>query len=76
MLFEGVYAARPELSDLVDARILLRVAEATRIARLIEREGALGPWERQWHEAEEWYFEHVAKREIFDLVLDEASAAA
>ena len=71
MLFEGVYRARPELSDLVDLRILLRVSEPTRVARLLEREGSIGAWERQWHEAEEWYFTHVVPAHGFDLILDE-----
>ena len=31
----------------------------------------IGAWERQWHEAEEWYFTHVVPSHIFDLILDE-----
>lgn len=54
VIIEGVYSARPELGDLVDYRVLLRVSEATRVARLLAREGSIGAWERQWHEAEEW----------------------
>jgi len=71
VIFEGVYTARPELADLVDLKLLLRVSEATRIARLLAREGQIGAWERQWHEAEEWYFEHEAEVSLFDVVLDE-----
>ena len=70
ILLEGVYAARPELRDLVDLSILVRVPDDLRLARLIEREGEIGPWEAQWHEAEEWYFAVQAPGEAFDLVLD------
>jgi len=76
VLFEGVYTARPELTDLVDLRLLLRVSEATRVARLLAREGGIGAWERQWHEAEEWYFTHVVPSHVFDLILGEAPKAA
>jgi uridine kinase len=71
VLFEGVYTARPELSDLVDLRVLLEVAPATRLARLLAREGSIGPWERQWHEAEDWYFAQVAPPHAFDVIVSE-----
>lgn len=74
VLFEGVYTARPELSELVDLRLLLQVSEATRIARLLAREGSIGAWERQWHEAEEWYFTRVMPPPGFDAILGEALA--
>lgn len=70
ILLEGVYAARPELAACVDLRVLIRVTEATRIARLTAREGSIGPWERQWHEAETWYFAELAPEGTFDLVID------
>lgn len=70
ILLEGVYAARPELRDLLDLTILAAVPDAVRNARLIAREGEIGPWEVQWHEAEDWYFAHAAPPEVFDLVLD------
>lgn len=70
ILLEGVYAARQELRDLVDLSLLVRVPDTVRIARLIEREGEIGPWETQWHEAEEWYFANAAPPSAFDLVLD------
>jgi uridine kinase len=70
VILEGVYAARPELADLVDLRVLLRVSDEVRLARLLAREGALGPWERQWHEAEEWYFAHAAPSAWFDVLVE------
>jgi uridine kinase len=69
VLFEGVYTARPELADLVDLRLLLRVSDATRVARLRTREGSIGAWEHQWHEAEEWYFTHVVPPHGFDAIV-------
>jgi uridine kinase len=72
VIFDGVYSARPELADLVDVRVLLRVPDAVRMARLLLREGALGPWERQWQAAEDWYFQNVARPEYFDVVIDPA----
>jgi uridine kinase len=71
VLFEGVYSARPELRDCVDLTVLLSVSEDTRIARLLAREGSIGAWERQWHEAEEWYFLHAAPASEFDVIVRE-----
>lgn len=70
VILEGAYSARPELADLLDLRVLLRVPDSVRLARLLEREGEIGPWETQWHEAEEWYFAHAALAQGFDLVID------
>jgi len=71
VIVDGVYAARPELRDLVDLRVLVRVCDETRLARLSAREGGIGPWERQWHEAEAWYFEHQAPPSWFEVIVDE-----
>lgn len=70
VILEGVYSGRPELGDLLDLRILLCVPDDVRLARLLAREGEIGPWERQWHEAEDWYFGQVATPQMFDLVID------
>ncbi len=70
VILEGTYSARPELADLTDLRLLLRVPDAVRLVRLLAREGEIGPWETQWHEAEDWYFAHAAPADQFDLVLD------
>lgn len=69
VILEGVYAARPELADLLDLRVMLIVSDATREARLVAREGSIGPWERQWHEAEDWYFGNAAPLSGFDVVV-------
>lgn len=69
VILEGTYAARPELRDLLDLRVLLLVSDEARRVRLLEREGSLGPWELQWHRAEEWYFGHLAHPDSFDVIL-------
>lgn len=75
VLFEGVYSARPELLDLVDLRLLLQVSNPTRLARLLAREGRISAWERQWHEAEDWYFTHSVPPHVFDAILGEPENA-
>jgi uridine kinase len=70
VILEGAYSARPELRDLLDLTILATVPAEVREARLRAREGEIGPWERQWHEAEDWYFAVAAPVTGFDLVLD------
>lgn len=69
VILEGVYAARPELADLFDLRVAVVVPDDMRLARLAAREGTIGPWERQWHEAEEFYFREIMPTEMFDIVL-------
>jgi len=69
VILEGVYAARPELADLLDLRVLLVTPDEVRLARLTAREGTIGPWERQWHEAEEFYFGSVMPRASFEVVV-------
>jgi uridine kinase len=68
VILEGVYAARPELADLIDLAVLVRVDEGVRAARFDAREGAIGPWERQWHAAEDYYFEFVRPLKSFDIM--------
>jgi uridine kinase len=70
VILEGVYSARPELADLLDLRVLLRIPDDVRMARLLEREQALTAWELQWHEAEEWYFANVAPPQGFDIIVE------
>lgn len=69
ILLEGTYSARPELADLLGLRILVTVSDAEREARLLAREGSIGPWERQWHEAEEHYFRTVMPAAHFDIIV-------
>lgn len=69
ILLEGTYSARPELADLLGLSILVTVSDARREARLLSREGCIGPWERQWHEAEEHYFRTVMPAARFDIIV-------
>ena len=39
--------------------------------RVLEREASIGAWERQWHEAEDWYFAHAAPPHTFDAIVRE-----
>ncbi len=73
VILEGVYAARPELADLIDLRVLLVVADEARTARLLAREGVIGPWERQWHEAEAYYFQNLMPSAAFDVIAEIAT---
>jgi uridine kinase len=70
VILEGVYSARPELADLLDLRLLLRVPDDVRVARLLAREQGLTAWELQWHEAEGWYFANRAPPAGFDLIVE------
>lgn len=75
VILEGVYAARPELACLLDLTVLVTIEDATRLARLLAREGHIGPWERQWHEAELHYFDHVMPPAAFDVIVDGGASA-
>ena len=70
IILEGVYSNHTDLRLWIDFSILLRVPQLERERRLLAREGEITAWERQWHRAEDWYFEHLARPECFDLVLD------
>lgn len=68
IVVEGVYSCHPDIADLLGVKIKLQIPDDLRERRLIEREGSIGPWERQWHEAEEWYFSRLAIDLHFDLI--------
>lgn len=70
IIVEGVYGCHPDLMDILDIKVLLRIPDALREQRLVTREGSIGPWERQWHEAEDWYFSHLAVDATFDPILN------
>lgn len=68
VILEGAYAARAELADLIDLRVRLAVTDEARMARFLAREDTIGSWERQWHEAEDFYFRTVMPPEVFDVI--------
>ncbi len=77
LLVEGVYSGRPELSELVDVSVLLRVDENDRLRRLRHREGEAfdAVWHQRWSSAEDYYFDKLATPDRYDLVLSEPFCA-
>lgn len=72
MILEGEYSARPELSDLLDLRVLLHTPPHIRRRQLLEREGEdfRADWEARWSRAEDHYFGMTMPAGNFDVVLD------
>lgn len=73
IILEGVYSARPELADLLDLRVLIDIEDTQRLARLHRCAGEPGPWERQWHAAENDYFDAIMPVERFDILFRAAT---
>lgn len=69
-ILEGVYACHPDFHDLLDLKALTCANRTLRDERLLAREGVIGQWERQWHEAEDWYFEALMPDGHFDVRVD------
>ncbi|MDO1559542.1 hypothetical protein Q0812_08895 [Brevundimonas sp. 2R-24] len=70
IIVEGVYSCHPDLHHVLDAKVLATAASDIRDSRLQAREGEIGPWERQWHAAEDWYFSAMMTEASFDWVID------
>jgi uridine kinase len=70
VVLDGVYSTRPELADLIDVAVLVRLPDAIRRKRLKRREGKsfLERWHTVWDEAEDYYFTHVRPPSSFDIV--------
>ena len=75
IVVEGVFAAAPELSDLVDRSVLVRTPEPERLGRLRLR---VTPeeWDDDWLAAERAYFTAVRPPRSFDLVVAGTAGAA
>jgi uridine kinase len=71
VLVDGVYSARPELSDLIDLAVLVEADDNTRRKRLIIREGQdfMQRWHALWDSAEEYYFTSICPRSSFAIVV-------
>ena len=69
LILEGVYSARPELRDIIDVTILVRLSETERMNRLVAREKVISRWEKQWHRAEDWYFSTLVSESDFDYLV-------
>lgn len=68
VVLEGVYAARPELADLVTASVLVTLTADTRAARLASRGDDAG-WAALRERGERHYFSRVVTPADVDLVL-------
>jgi molybdenum cofactor guanylyltransferase len=69
IIVDGVYAARPELADLVDLAVYLGVDPRTRASRYAARNND-PDWARFWERGEVHYFAHLRPPASFDLQLD------
>jgi uridine kinase len=74
IILDGVYSARPELSDLINLSVLVHLDDNVRRARLRKREGAdfVSEWHPVWDEAEDYYFLEVRPPAPFDLIFERA----
>ena len=70
VIVEGVYAARPELADLIDLAVYLGVDPQVRAQRYTEREDD-PDWQRFWERGETHYFNVVRPPASFDIQLDD-----
>jgi len=71
IIVDGVYAARPELADLVDVSVYLGVDQQTRARRCADREEDDPDWRRLWERGEVYYFNAVRPPVSFDIQLDD-----
>jgi molybdenum cofactor guanylyltransferase len=70
IILEGVYAARPDLADLVDVAVYLGVDPQVRARRYAERKND-PDWQRFWDRGEAHYFRVVRPPASFDLRVDD-----
>jgi molybdenum cofactor guanylyltransferase len=70
IILEGVYAARPDLADLVDVAVYLGVDPQVRARRYAERKND-PDWRRFWERGEAHYFRVVRPPAGFDLRVDD-----
>jgi len=72
VVLEGVYAARPELRDLLDLTVLVETPADERHRRQIARGHGNDAWWPRWGMAEDHYFTAIRPRASFDLVVSGA----
>jgi molybdopterin-guanine dinucleotide biosynthesis protein A/uridine kinase len=70
IILDGVYAARPELADLVDVAVYLGVDPQTRARRYGERLND-PDWARFWERGEAHYFSAIRPPASFDIQLND-----
>ncbi len=71
IILDGAYSARPELSDLIEFKILVESAEDIRRCRLLQREGKafMENWHSIWDVSEDHYFTKISPPDTFDIVV-------
>jgi uridine kinase len=71
IVLDGLYSARPELSDLLGLRVLVEAPTPLRARRLAAREGGalMRAWQPIWDAREDYYFSIVRPRDTFDLIV-------
>jgi uridine kinase len=67
VVVEGVYSARPELEDLIDITVLMRVDEVVRRSRLATRHDDPPSLVARWEAAEDYYFDRIKAAGEFTL---------
>jgi molybdopterin-guanine dinucleotide biosynthesis protein A/uridine kinase len=70
VIVEGVYAARPELAELIDLAVYLGVDPQVRAQRYADREDD-PEWRRFWERGEAHYFSVVRPPASFDVQFDD-----
>jgi uridine kinase len=66
---EGLFAARPEFSDLIDISVLVESPPSIRAARQRQRRDATEGWLKRWDAAERYYLGVIRPASSFDLVV-------
>jgi uridine kinase len=72
IVLDGAYSTRPELSDLIDLGVLVKMPnDSHRRNRLIGREGReyMADWHNRWDVAEDYYFTEVRPKDSFDMII-------
>jgi len=69
VIVDGVYSARPELSDLYDLTVLVETPAAVRLRRIEDRGHGNEAWWSRWEAAEQLYFSRIRLPEHFGIVL-------
>jgi uridine kinase len=74
IIIEGVYAARPQLADLIDVAVYLGADPEVRALRYAARQNDPA-WVRFWERGEAYYFGAVRPPTSFDLQLDASTSS-
>jgi uridine kinase len=72
VVIDGAYSSRPELQDVIDVSVLVKLEDHTRRSRLVAREGQeyMAQWHSIWDAAEDYYFSRIRPEESFNLILN------